>query len=867
MPDNVFASVLCMSITASVAVIFIILVRFLSGNRIPGIFRYSIWAIVLVRLIFPFSFSTVFSIFNIVPVPETAVIQGINNNQIHNDIPKSPVYSSGTHDKTYGGLLEENSNDTVASASMEDKAATVFSMEMPENIVPWVWLAGVLGLFLTGTFYYIRTYNRLKEAVIYKDSGLISVCREKLKLKRNVKVFTSDRINTPVVCGLIRPNIILPLSLIKDYDENELIYILTHELVHIKRLDYIIKPLSVIALTIHWFNPLIWIAFILSQKDMEISCDEKVISVYENDIRQAYASSLVKLAVKHNILLNGGLLAFGESNIKSRIKGIMKFKKTGLILGIAATAILIVAGGVLLTDAQNGKTDEKVYNTNTEIGDKIGKSEFATPTETFDESKIREDYLETVVINDCIIKDRPGDNYETVGELKYGDIIFTNAKYNDWVRCIPKGSFDKECWIKSENLIDERKHKDYNLGIITAQEVTVGQVALKKGNLVQVLIKEKDRSCVTIRVIDINGGKTAWINNSDYTAPGPGVYHNQAYLKAGTAIYKEPSTKSRFLDNNDYQPLNYELFVNIDKEQDEWLMVSTYGPIMGWVQKEDVFIPESGMQPLPKEDSKNASTGKIEFEEAFNGNLISPTVSKDIKGKLLQSIASMKKTEPGVGLWRVVYCNGDKIILDNYAYIVACDITEKNKGIYSIIDLRNLKVGSYQGSQIYMVHSSPDLSACVIGTGCMERDIQSTFSLYICNFYKNSTKEIETNYNMDNSEVKWYTNASTPSGSGRYVSVKSEDKTIFWDVKEEKRLNGIPGSVKEETVRKEYVEDIGFETGYINSFWWKLDDNRVIGVPYKAGVDSALELTLGDFEIVEVNIKNRTGKILFKIPD
>jgi beta-lactamase regulating signal transducer with metallopeptidase domain len=94
------------------------------------------------------------------------------------------------------------------------------------------------------------------------------------------------------------------------------------------------------------------VSFILSQKDMEMSCDEKVISVFGHDIRNEYATSLIRLAVKQNRILNCGLLAFGESNIKSRIKGIMNFKKPGFWLGTVAIVFLIALGAMLLTNGQ-----------------------------------------------------------------------------------------------------------------------------------------------------------------------------------------------------------------------------------------------------------------------------------------------------------------------------------------------------------------------------------------------------------------------------------------------------------------------------------------------------------------------------------
>jgi uncharacterized protein YgiM (DUF1202 family) len=96
------------------------------------------------------------------------------------------------------------------------------------------------------------------------------------------------------------------------------------------------------------------------------------------------------------------------------------------------------------------------------------------------------------------------------------------------------------------------------------------------------LKRDRDRSCVTIRVIDVNAGKTGWISNNDYTEATPDVYYNQAYLKKGTIVQEEPLESSPAAENYNG---DYELFVNIDKEQDGWVYISTYGPIYGWAKK------------------------------------------------------------------------------------------------------------------------------------------------------------------------------------------------------------------------------------------------------------------------------------------
>jgi len=229
----------------------------------------------------------------------------------------------------------------------------------------------------------------------------------------------------------------------------------------------------------------------------------------------------------------------------------------------------------------------------------------------FDKSKVQEYWLETVVINDCLSREGPGENYKSIGSLKYGDIVLAEGRYGNWVLCTADNG-RTEFWIEAGNLVDEQRHTEYNLGIITADEVKVGTVTLYKGNLVQVLKRGEDKTCVTIRVIDINVGKTGWIKNSDYVPAKEGVYFNQAYLRKGTAIYEEPSPKARQLD--DYGTKNLELFVNIEKEQNGWVLISTYGPVNGWVRKENIFIP---MPDTMTDEEQKALQVVKEYFDAF----------------------------------------------------------------------------------------------------------------------------------------------------------------------------------------------------------------------------------------------------------
>jgi len=374
MLENMFLTVIKMSATAAVIAVIVILLRQLAGRKLPGTFRYAAWAIVLIRLLVPFSIQSDFSLFNIIESPSIAIDRAMSPDEPGDGSTSHGIVDAEGKDKRNNAVSNEtefNPNENTYIKNEEnrlniDAEVNTYTDEVrpsvkatPISVAAYIWMLVSLILLAFCIYAYLKMSGRFKTAVLFDDNGLVCECCGKLNLKRKINVYISDRIDTPVVAGIIRARIILPAFLADNYNNNDLGYVITHELVHIKRHDNITKLLAVLALCIHWFNPLMWLSFLLYQKDMEMSCDARVLSTYENDIRSDYAKSLLNLAVRQSTLLRGGVLAFGESNIKDRIKGIMKFRKNGVLLGIIAVFLLAVFGFVLLTNGQNDITDKR----------------------------------------------------------------------------------------------------------------------------------------------------------------------------------------------------------------------------------------------------------------------------------------------------------------------------------------------------------------------------------------------------------------------------------------------------------------------------------------------------------------------------
>ena len=319
--QGMFTTILNMSITASYVAIGVILIRILL-RKAPKFFSCALWAVLLFRLICPLSFSTSFSFLGMLNVDSK------NNAGMLEYVPKdigfmqTPTVQSGI-----GNL------DSIVNSSLPHSApiASVNPMQIWMNVLSLIWLAGIVVLLSYSVISYIKIKRQLLTATLVKDN-----------------IYESDQIGTAFVCGFIHPKIYVPLGV----GEADLSYILEHERTHIRRRDYLIKPLSFFALILHWFNPLMWLSFALMSRDMEMSCDESVLQKMSQDAKGGYSSSLLSLSVKRKGLFTANPLAFGESHVKARIKNILNYKKPVFWVVLASAIVLIGATIVLLSNPQ-----------------------------------------------------------------------------------------------------------------------------------------------------------------------------------------------------------------------------------------------------------------------------------------------------------------------------------------------------------------------------------------------------------------------------------------------------------------------------------------------------------------------------------
>lgn len=380
MLENIFLTVLKMSATASITAIIVILLRQLAGRKLPRSFSYALWAIVLIRLLVPFSIQSDLSLFNIMKSPLNVIDSAIEKAEPMGKSASHGIVHVEDQGRDNTGIINEpgdSADEKITENNnvlINNREARTFTDEVslsgktePVFVMTIIWISVSLLLMAFCIYAYLKTTRRFETAVLFNDNGLLAKSSDKLKLKRKVNIYIADGIDTPVVSGIANVRIMIPAFLAGDSYKKELEYVITHELVHIKRYDNITKLLAVLSLCIHWFNPLIWLCFLLYQKDMEMSCDAEVLAAYGVDIRNEYANSLLNIAVKQNSILYGAVPAFGESNLKGRIKEIMKFKKIKVWTGIFAAILLVILAFMLLTNGHDniGENKSAVINYDT----------------------------------------------------------------------------------------------------------------------------------------------------------------------------------------------------------------------------------------------------------------------------------------------------------------------------------------------------------------------------------------------------------------------------------------------------------------------------------------------------------------------
>ncbi len=359
--------ILNMSLTAGIVIIFVLLAR-IPLKRAPKIFSYVLWAVVLFRLICPVSFSSGFSLMGLLHTPASTdgTMDFVPTDIVHTEYPQVDL-PVPTLNEIINESLPQGEEQLVADP-----------LEWPMAAATALWLCGIAAMLVYSAVSLLLLRRKLVGAVRLQravgnspvgngvsngggnsaNSAFSSSAGGRggngansavgsgagggggngaARALSHGNIYLADHISTPFVIGLIHPKIYLPSTL----SEQEMSYVILHEQTHIRRLDHIVKMIAFFALALHWFNPLVWVAFLACVKDMEMSCDERVLKEMGDGIKADYSASLLSLAAGRR-LINGSPLAFGEGNIKGRIKNVLDYKKPAFWIILAAVIAVAV---------------------------------------------------------------------------------------------------------------------------------------------------------------------------------------------------------------------------------------------------------------------------------------------------------------------------------------------------------------------------------------------------------------------------------------------------------------------------------------------------------------------------------------------
>lgn len=323
--ETIFLEVLNRSISAGWLILFVAVLRFVLKDASKN-WRTFWWGLVAVRLIVPISIE---SIFSLIPSKETVSPEILYAN--------SPTINTGV------AAVNEVVNPVITKTFAPAAGASVNPLQVVTYVAARVWILGMIALFLYMIISYLRLKKVVAEAVELQDS--IWIC---------------DHISDPFILGVGKPGIYLPSTL----EVTQMQYVIAHEKAHLKRHDNLWKPMGFCLAGIYWFNPLIWLAYYLFCKDMELACDEKAIKGKDLRYRKNYSETLLELSCDRKFV-GTCPVAFGETGVKGRIKYVLEYKQPTFLLKVVALISILIGALCFLTNPKAGSlsvaAEEEIY--------------------------------------------------------------------------------------------------------------------------------------------------------------------------------------------------------------------------------------------------------------------------------------------------------------------------------------------------------------------------------------------------------------------------------------------------------------------------------------------------------------------------
>lgn len=320
--SQVFLKILNMSISAGIVVLVVLVLR-LALKKAPGWITVLLWGIVGLRLICPFSIQSALSL---IPSAEP----------ISRDIMSDATSPIKTGFSTVNNAVNPVIGETLSSTV--EQGGTRAQVLIP--VLSVIWLVGVAVMLAYSVISYARVRHTVRNAQPVGDG-----------------VFVSDGVGSPFVLGLIKPKIYLPRGL----DETAVSCIVAHESAHIRRMDHIWKPIGFMLLSLYWFNPLLWVGYVLLCRDIELACDEKVIAGFDREMRADYSQTLLSCSVKRHTIA-ACPIAFGEVGVGKRVKAVLNYKRPAFWIIVVSLVVCVACAVCFLTnpkDTDNSQNELK----------------------------------------------------------------------------------------------------------------------------------------------------------------------------------------------------------------------------------------------------------------------------------------------------------------------------------------------------------------------------------------------------------------------------------------------------------------------------------------------------------------------------
>lgn len=326
--EKVFLLFFNMGLTATWIVLAVIAVRALC-YKAPKALMVGLWALVGVRLVCP---ALVESITSLIPSAEI----------VSSDIltAEQPFIHTGVTmiNSTVNPLISEHLAPDVSVSSAPASGASVNPMQVVAFVASIIWIAGMAVMFAYSLGSYIWLRHKVRVSLCYRDN-----------------IYFCDTIVTPFVFGIMKPRIYLTSGMAKEQTE----YVIAHETAHLKRKDHWWKTIAFFLLSVYWFNPLLWLAYLLFSRDIERACDEKVIRDMDGEAKKGYAEALVAYSLQKRMML-ACPLAFGEIGVKNRVKSVLNYKKPAFwIVAVTVVAGVAVAVCFLTNPISESKKSDK----------------------------------------------------------------------------------------------------------------------------------------------------------------------------------------------------------------------------------------------------------------------------------------------------------------------------------------------------------------------------------------------------------------------------------------------------------------------------------------------------------------------------